>query len=107
MTLRAGMRIPRLIVSVANTTRTTPRSKRPSLRRLRLGRMPAWRSPTPWARGWKIVWFSADDSRAALASTASRIACSTSRRWPRSRSGLPSARNSSIARSQPARLKMK
>ena len=50
-TLRAGMWIPRLIVSVAKTTRTRPRSNSTSVRRLRLGRIPAWWSPTPDPEG--------------------------------------------------------
>src|SRR3972149_759873 len=46
-TLRAGMWMPRLIVSVAKTTRHRPRSNRSSISRLTLGRVPAWWGPTP------------------------------------------------------------
>ena len=106
-TLLAGMWIPSDMVSVAKTTLQSPRSKRCSMRRFTLGRMPAWWSPTPMPRAWKMVWLSGDSAMVGVSPIASRIVSSTSRCWARARRGLPSARTVSMARSQPARLKMK
>ena len=58
-------------------------------------------------RAWKMVWFSGDSAMVGFSPICSRIASSTCRRCSRERSGLPSASTVSIARSQPARLKMK
>ena len=77
-TLRAGMWMPRLIVSVAKTTRTSPRSKSSSVSRLRLGRIPAWWTPTPSSMARKIIWFRSEAPSTGFSSTASPIACSTS-----------------------------
>ena len=106
-TLFAGMWIPRDMVSVAKTTRHRPRSKRCSTSRFTLGRMPAWCMPTPMPSAWKMVWFSGDSAMVGVSATASRMASSTCWRWARLSSGLPSASTVSMARSQPARLKMK
>ena len=75
--------------------------------RFTLGRMPAWCSPTPMPRAWKIVWFSGDSAMVGVSPIASRMASSTWRALLAASSGLPSASTVSIARSQPARLKMK
>ena len=42
------MWMPRLMVSVAKTTLTSPRSKRISVKRFSAGRIPAWCIPAPW-----------------------------------------------------------
>ena len=107
ITLLAGMWMPSDIVSVAKTTLQRPRSKSSSMKRFTVGRMPAWWSPTPMPRAWKMVWLSGDSAMVGLSPICSRIASSTCRCCSRVSSGLPSARTVSMARSQPARLKMK
>ncbi len=77
-TLLAGMWMPSDIVSVANTTRQSPRSKSVSTSRFTLGRIPAWCIPTPMPSAWKIVWLSGDSAMAGVSAIASRIARSTS-----------------------------
>ena len=103
----AGMWMPRDMVSVAKTTLQSPRSNRSSISRFTLGSTPAWCSPTPMPRAWKMVWLSGDSAMVGVSLTASRMASSTRCCWLLVRSGLPSASTVSMARSQPARLKMK
>ncbi|PYO36808.1 MAG: hypothetical protein DMD86_04075 [Candidatus Rokuibacteriota bacterium] len=56
---------------------------------------------------WKIVWLSGDSAMVGFSSMASRMLASTCRCASLVRSGLPSASTVSMARSHPARLKMK
>ncbi len=106
-TLLAGMWMPSDMVSVAKTTLQSPRSNSSSVKRFTVGRIPAWWSPTPMPRAWKIVWLSGDSAMVGFSPICSRMASSTWRRCSRESRGLPSARTVSMARSQPARLKMK
>src|SRR5207248_880615 len=91
-TARAGMWMPSDIVSVAKTTRQSPRSKSVSIRRLRPGRMPAWCVATPMRSPWKTAWLSVDSPIDGLSATASPMLASTSRRCSRVVSGRPRAR---------------
>ena len=99
--------MPSAIVSVANTTRQSPRSNNTSIKRFTAGSTPAWWTPAPRWSARKIDWFSVDSPIDGESASASAIARSISRCWSRVTKGRPSVRTSFMARSQPARLKMK
>ena len=69
--------------------------------------MPAWWSATPIRRPRNTDWLSDDSPMAGESARACAIDSSTSRRCSRVISGRLLPSTSSIARSHPARLKMK